>query len=55
MYGMVRINADAWPSGNWWLRSPNYNNTNFCNVNNGSANNNNASYSYGVFPAILVW
>ena len=32
---------------NWWLRSPNYNNTNnFCNVNtDGSTNNNNANNS----------
>ncbi|WP_367575638.1 DUF6273 domain-containing protein [Acutalibacter caecimuris] len=36
----------------WWLRSPNYNNNNnFCNVNNdGSPNNNNASWSAGVRP-----
>ena len=38
----------------WWLRSPNYNNSNnFCNVNtNGNANNNNANNSNGVSPAI---
>ncbi len=34
----------------WWLRSPNYNNSNnFRNVNtDGSNNNNNAYYSAGV-------
>ena len=37
----------------WWLRSPNYNNSNnFCDVNNnGNPNdNNNASNSGGVAP-----
>jgi hypothetical protein len=37
-------------ANNWWLRSVN-NSTNFWNVNNnGNANNNNASLSYGVAP-----
>ena len=42
---------------NWWLRSPNTNNTNnVWNVNsNGdyNNNNNNANYSYGVRPALM--
>ena len=39
-------------TANWWVRSPNYNNSNnFCNVNtNGNANNNNANNSLGVAP-----
>ncbi|MFQ7335342.1 MAG: DUF6273 domain-containing protein [Roseburia faecis] len=38
----------------WWLRSPNYNNSNnFCNVNTGSSNTNNANNGKGVFAAIL--
>lgn len=38
----------------WWLRSPNYNNSNnFCNVNNnGNSNNNNTNNSNGVSPVI---
>lgn len=40
---------------NWWLRSPNTNDsTNAWNVNsNGNANNNNCSNSYGVRPALM--
>lgn len=40
---------------NWWLRSPNTNNTNNAwNVNsNGNYNNNNCSNSYGVRPALM--
>ena len=42
---------------NWWLRSPNYNNSNnFCNVNNnGNANNNNANNTNGVVPGLGGW
>lgn len=41
---------------NWWLRSPNSSNsTNFVNVNNdGTVNNNNASYSNGVAPGFYI-
>lgn len=41
---------------NWWLRSPNTNNTNnVWNVNsNGDYNNNNANNSYGVRPAMVM-
>ena len=48
------------PSGanntNWWLRSPNVNNSNnFGNVNsNGNPNNNNANNSNGVVPDLSV-
>lgn len=40
---------------NWWLRSPNTNNTNnVWNVNsNGNYNNWNANNSYGVRPALM--
>ena len=40
---------------NWWLRSPNTNNTtNVWNVNtNGSYNNNSYSNTYGVRPALM--
>ena len=40
----------------WWLRSPNYNNSNnFRNVNtDGSNNNNNAYYSAGVRPGFCM-
>lgn len=46
---MARIFSTA----NWWLRSPNTNNTNnVWNVNtDGSYNNNNANNTYGVRPA----
>lgn len=42
---------------NWWLRSPNLNNsTNAWNVNsNGNANNNNCSYTgYYLRPALIL-
>lgn len=40
---------------NWWLRSPNTNNTNNAwNVNsNGNYNNNNCTNSYGIRPALM--
>ena len=42
-------------AANWWLRSPNTNNTNnVWNVNsNGNYNNWNANNSYGVRPALM--
>lgn len=43
-------------SAYWWERSPYYNHAYiFCDVNDyGNANNNNAYYSYGIAPALLV-
>ena len=40
---------------NWWLRSPNTNNTNnVWNVNsNGNYNNNDATNTYGIRPALM--
>ena len=40
---------------NWWLRSPNTNNTNnVWNVNsNGDYNNNDATNTYGIRPALM--
>lgn len=47
------LRAAVW----WWLRSPNYNNSNnFRNVNtDGSNNNNNACYSAGVRPGFCKY
>lgn len=46
----------ACSANNWWLRSPYVGNTtNFCNVNsNGTANNNNASNTYGVAAGLCA-
>ena len=49
---IANLNGSA---ANWWLRSPNTNNTNnVWNVNsNGNYNNNNASNSNGIRPALM--
>ena len=40
----------------WWLRSPNYNNSNdFCIVYTGSSSSNNASRSFDVFAAFCIY
>ena len=47
---------DSFSAANWWLRSPNTNNSNNAwNVNsNGNSNNtNNCSNSYGIRPALM--
>lgn len=51
MHGLYLIKIQvAGSANNWWLRSPNVNNsTNFWNVNNnGNCNNNNANNNNGV-------
>ena len=46
---------DSFSAANWWLRSPNTNNTNnVWNVNsNGDYNNNDATNTYGIRPALM--
>ena len=45
----------SYSATNWWLRSPNTNNTNnVWNVNsNGNYNNNDATNTYGIRPALM--
>ena len=47
------------PGGYWWLRSPNYNNSNnACNINNDGNNNNNNNNvnnnNVGVVPDLFL-
>lgn len=52
---MISYRVQLMSATNWWLRSPNTNNSNNAlNVNtNGNWNNNNCSNSYGVRPALM--
>lgn len=52
---MISYRVQLMSATNWWLRSPNTNNSNNAlNVNtNGNWNNNNCSNSNGVRPALM--